>query len=81
MNDLVTGDHWDFCEISNIIKCLRWIHNMPQKAAVSKSLVVLKKTSKLGQVRNEIISSESLSLRKHARKPSLINWKHRIKVH
>lgn len=26
MNDLVTGDHQDFCEISNIIKCLMWIH-------------------------------------------------------
>lgn len=43
MNDLVTGDHREFFEISNIIKCLMWIHNQPQKAAVSKSLVVLKK--------------------------------------
>lgn len=43
MNDLVR-DHQDFCEISTIIKYLMWTHNKPQRATVSKSLVVLKKS-------------------------------------
>lgn len=53
----------------------------PQKAAVSKISGSPEKTLELGQVRNEtIISAESLSLRKHSRKPTLINWKYGMKV-
>lgn len=75
MNDLVTGDHQEFFEIPNIIKCLMCIHKdiKPQKAAVSKISGSPEKTLKLGQVRNETVSTESLSLRKHSRKPRLIN--------
>lgn len=82
MSDLVTGDHQEFFEIPNIIKSLICVHKYikPQKAAASKISGSPEKTLGLGQVRNETISTESLSLRKNSRKPRLINWKYGIKV-